>query len=155
MGRSCVHTLQRIHMTARRARELAAEFRTDLPMRDALMAYAVEIEAQGRERLGTDRDASGLDDGLTADGTLSDAASPSEYWRRECAFLRERMLSLMPSDDAGSSSRCPTSAAGWPRCSRRAPGRQLPCIGPPSASGSPALPPAARSRFRSRPAGGA
>ncbi|HTI86271.1 MAG TPA: hypothetical protein VL966_06680 [Alphaproteobacteria bacterium] len=92
-----MRTLQRIHTTARRARELAAEFRTDRPLRDALMAYAVEVEIQARERLGADREVSGLDDGLT-DETLSEAASPSDYWRRECAFLRECMLSLMPGD---------------------------------------------------------
>jgi hypothetical protein len=92
-----VSTLERIRKTALRARELAAEFRTDIPLRDALMAYAAEVDVQVREYLCSGR--AGLqDEDLALDENLSEAVSPSQYWHRECAFLREQMLSLMPGD---------------------------------------------------------
>jgi hypothetical protein len=94
-----VRTLQRLQATSRRARELAAEFRTDIPLRDALMAYAVEADVQTREYLSSGSAAGA--DRTTRDAvheTRTDAAAPSEYWRRECAFLRERMLALPPNN---------------------------------------------------------
>jgi hypothetical protein len=93
-----VRTLERIHLTARRARELAAEHRTDVPLRDALMAYAVEVEVQAREYLSVGHSEWEEDDLALEDERLSEEASPAEYWRRECAALREYMLSLMPGD---------------------------------------------------------
>ncbi|MGE5537480.1 MAG: hypothetical protein ACM30I_02610 [Gemmatimonas sp.] len=90
-------TVERLRNSIRYARALAAEFRDDTALRDALLAYAVELETELVDLLHA-RGATTDSDPPTGADRMPRRGAASEFWVVECGYLREAALSLEVSD---------------------------------------------------------